>query len=144
MSKPDASGVTKYYRSYYNQWCCLHRMLCGTKNPRQKTAATFYLWYIDTHFKWFSIAALSRPVWTDFSCCGASGVDTVILTYREDTKQPRRPIADLPLLEFFPALESWFDIYIFPHSILYCYFEYMMYLCPSLQMSTIEQGWWVR
>ncbi len=31
--------------------------------------------------------------------------------YREETKQPRRPIAGLPLLEFSPALESWSDIY---------------------------------
>ncbi len=30
-----------------------------------------------------------------FSCCGTSGVDTVLLTYREETKQPRRPIAGL-------------------------------------------------
>ncbi len=37
---------------------------------------------------------------------GVSGVDTVLLTYREETKQPRHPIADLPLLEFSPALES--------------------------------------
>ncbi len=36
----------------------------------------------------------------------ASGVDTVLLTYREEPKQPRRPIAGLLLLEFSPALES--------------------------------------
>ncbi len=23
VSTPDASGVTKFYRTYYNQWCCL-------------------------------------------------------------------------------------------------------------------------
>ncbi len=45
-------------------------------------------------------------VQADISCCGASGVDSVLLTYREETKQPRRPIADLPLLELSPALES--------------------------------------
>ncbi len=44
-----------------------------------------------------------------FSCCGTSGVDTVLLTYREETKQPRRPVAGLPQLEFSPALESWSD-----------------------------------
>ncbi len=26
VSTPDASGVTKYYRTHYNQWCCLHWM----------------------------------------------------------------------------------------------------------------------
>ncbi len=48
----------------------------------------------------------------------ASGVDTVLLTYREETKQPRRPIAGLPLLAFSPALESWSDIYTGPTSCL--------------------------
>ncbi len=24
VSTPDASGATKYYRTHYNQWCCLH------------------------------------------------------------------------------------------------------------------------
>ncbi len=38
-----------------------------------------------------------------------SGVDMVLLTYREETKQPQCPIAGLPLLEFSPALESWSD-----------------------------------
>ncbi len=39
-----------------------------------------------------------------------NGVNTpVLLTYQEETKQPRRPIADLPLFEFSPALESWSD-----------------------------------
>ncbi len=33
----------------------------------------------------------------------------MLLTYQEETKQPRRPIADLPLFEFSPALESWSD-----------------------------------
>ncbi len=27
MSTPDKSGTPKYYRSHYNQWCCLHWML---------------------------------------------------------------------------------------------------------------------
>ncbi len=57
-------------------------------------------------------------VQTGISCCGASGVDTVLLTYREEPKQSRRPIADLPLLEFSPALESWSDIYTGPTSCL--------------------------
>ncbi len=48
----------------------------------------------------------------------ASGVDTVLLTYPEGTKQPLRPIAGLPLLEFSPALESWSDIYTGPTSCL--------------------------
>ncbi len=26
----DVSGATKYYRSHYNQWCCLHWMLRGS------------------------------------------------------------------------------------------------------------------
>ncbi len=43
-----------------------------------------------------------------------SGVYIVLLTYREETKQPRRPITGLPLLEFSPALESWSDIYMEP------------------------------
>ncbi len=47
-----------------------------------------------------------------------SGVDTVLLTYREETKQPRRPIAGLPLLESSPALESWSDVYMGPTSCL--------------------------
>ncbi len=47
-----------------------------------------------------------------------SGVDTVLLTYREEPKQPQRPIAGLPLLEFSPALEIWSDIYTSPTSCL--------------------------
>ncbi len=62
MSTPDASGVTKYYGSHYNQWCCLHWMLRSATNLRQKTAAVFYLWRADTNFKWFSMVALSHPV----------------------------------------------------------------------------------
>ncbi len=53
VSTPDASGVTKYYRSHYNQWCCLHWMLRGATNPWQKSAAAFYLWRADTNLKWF-------------------------------------------------------------------------------------------
>ncbi len=30
MSTPDASIAKKYYRSHYNQWCCLHWMLRGS------------------------------------------------------------------------------------------------------------------
>ncbi len=41
----------------------------------------------------------------------------MLLTYREETKQPRRPQAFL-LLEFFPALECWSDIYTGPTSCL--------------------------
>jgi len=29
VSRPDASGATKYNRTYYNLWCCLHWMWCG-------------------------------------------------------------------------------------------------------------------
>ncbi len=65
MSAPDASGAPKYYRSHYNQWCCLHWMLRGATNLRQKTAAAFYLWRADTNLKWFSMVALSRPVYLD-------------------------------------------------------------------------------
>ncbi len=39
-----------------------------------------------------------------------------LLTYREETKQPLRPIAGLPLLQFSPALESWSHIYTSPTS----------------------------
>ncbi len=34
------------------------------------------------------------------------GQDTVLLTYREEPNQPRRPITGLLLLEFSPVLES--------------------------------------
>ncbi len=66
--------------------------------------------------------------------CGASGVDTVLLTYREETKQPRRPIAGLPLLEFSPALESWSDIYTGPTSCLIILqtFSSFVFYPPSL------------
>ncbi len=56
VSTPDASG----YRTHYNQWCCLHWM--GHDKSMTVTAAVFYLWRIDTNFKWFSAVALSRPV----------------------------------------------------------------------------------
>ncbi len=64
----------------------------------------------------------------------ASGVDTVLLTYREETKQPRRPIAGLPLLEFSPALESWSDIYTCPTSCLIVpqTFSSFVFYSPSL------------
>ncbi len=52
----------------HNQWCCLHWMPRHDKCPTV-TAAVFYLWRIDTNFKWFSTVALSGTVYTDFSCC---------------------------------------------------------------------------
>ncbi len=109
MSTPDTSCVTKYYQSNYNQRCCLHWMLCGETNlDRKLLPRSIYdvLTQISNDFQ-----LLLYRVQADFSCCGASGVDTVLLTYREETKQPRRPIAGLPLLEFSPALESWSHIY---------------------------------
>ncbi len=42
----------------------------------------------------------------------------MLLAFREETKQPRRPIAGLLLLEFSPALEIWSDIYTCPISCL--------------------------
>ncbi len=45
---------------------------------------------------------------------GVSGVDMVLLTYREEQKQSRHPIAGL----LPPALESWSDIYTGPTSCL--------------------------
>ncbi len=60
---------------------------------------------------------------------GVSGVDTVLLTYREETKQPRHPIANLPLLEFSPALESWFDIYTGPTSCLIVPQTFSFFIC---------------
>ncbi len=54
---PDASSAAwQNTIEHYNQWCCLHWMWCGA------TAAEFYLWHIDTNFKWFSKLALSRLV----------------------------------------------------------------------------------
>ncbi len=65
----------------------------------------------------------------------ASDVDT--LSYREETKQHRRPIAGLPLLEFSPAPESWFDIYTGPTSCLivpqtFPSFVFICHLYPSV------------
>ncbi len=73
---------------------------------------------------------------------GVSGVDTVLLTYREETKQPRHPIADLPLLEFSPALESWFNIYTGPTSCLivpqtFSFFICHLYLSVAWLMSVL-------
>ncbi len=56
-------------------------------------------------------------------------VDTVLLTYPEEPKQPRRPIAGLPLLEFSPALESWSDIYTGPTSWLIIPQTFSMWVC---------------
>ncbi len=42
--------------------------------------------------------------WSLYRCCDASSVDTVLLTYREEPKQPRRLIAGLPLLELSSCL----------------------------------------
>ncbi len=64
VSTPDASGSTKYYRTHYNQWHCLHWMWHWMWHDKSLTvtAVVFYLWHIDTNFKWFSTVALSRPV----------------------------------------------------------------------------------
>ncbi len=86
--------------------CCTVR---HDKSPTETCYRSFYLWSAETNFKSFSKVTWSRPVWADFSCCSASGVDTVLLTYREEPKQPQHPITGLPLLEFSPALESWSD-----------------------------------
>ncbi len=80
------------------------------KSPTENCCCVLFMtcW---TNFKWCSAFALMRPdrlqllrrVWCR-------------LRYREEPKQPRRPIAGLPLLEFSPALESWSDIYTGPTS----------------------------
>ncbi len=36
MSTLDMSVAKKYYRSHYDQWCCLHWMLCGASNLDRK------------------------------------------------------------------------------------------------------------
>ncbi len=56
-----------------------------------------------------------------------ASVDT--LSYQEETKQHRRPIAGLPLLEFSPAPESWFDIYTGPTSCLPQTFPSFVFIC---------------
>ncbi len=86
---------------------------------RQKTTAAFCLWRADkfqmifnSHFITSSAGRLK------LLRRGASGVDTEVLIYREERKQPCHLIAGLPLLEFSPALESWSDIYTGPTSCL--------------------------
>ncbi len=75
----------------------------------------------------------------------------VLLTYQEETKQPRRPIAGLPLLEFSPALESWSDIYTGPTSCLIVpqmFSSFVFYLpslsfCRSARLFTVHWTAWV-
>ncbi len=118
VSTTDASGVTKYYRSH-NQRRCLHRtrgVWRDTANPRQITAAAFYLWHIDKILNDFQVS-LCRVQCRQTLAVAArqrSRCNRVLLTYREETKQPRHPITGLPLLEFSPVLESWSDIYTGP------------------------------
>ncbi len=110
------SGATKYY-SHYNQWCCLHWMLCGSTHLQQKPAAAFYdvLRQISNDFQ--------RSFYC-FQCRQTLAVAArrvrcrVLRIYREKPKQPWLPIAGLPLLEFSPALKNWSDIYTGPTSCL--------------------------
>ncbi len=76
-------------------------------------------------------------------CCCGTARPTVLLSYREETKQPRRPIAGLPLLEFSQALESWSDIYgsyFLPYRsadvFLFCFFIRHLYICRSAPLFT--------
>ncbi len=45
VSTLDASGATKYYRTHYNQWCCLHRM--GQDKSCTRSALSSTSW-VDT------------------------------------------------------------------------------------------------
>ncbi len=83
--------------------------------------------------------------------CAASGVHMVLLTYREEPKQPRRLIAGLPLLEFSPALESWSNIYTGPTSCLIIpqmfsslLFIHHLYLCRlGCSLNALSSTSWV-
>ncbi len=245
------TGHERYYRSHYNQWCCLHWMLRGATNLRQKTAAKFYLFEFElfevmcgrginlcsafnpskcthtqqwthTHpeqwaanaaapgeqlgvrsrvspqswyWRWREHLLFTPPHWQfllardsnpqprvtspmlhpfghdclygvltqilkDFQrslyrvqCRQTSGVDTVLLTYREEPKQPRCTIAGLPLLESSPVLESSSDIYTGPTSCLIvpqtfssCFFIHHLYLSVtrlSCSLNALSSTSWV-
>ncbi len=65
----------------------------------------------------------------------------MLLTYREEPKQPRRLIAGLPLLEFSPVLESWSDIYTGPTSCLIVpqTFSSFVFYPPSLSFTRLAR-----
>ncbi len=65
----------------------------------------------------------------------------VLGTYREETKQPRRPIAGLPLLEFSPPWESRSDIYTCP---AYCFIvpQTVFLFCFFIQFNSIQDYLW--
>ncbi len=109
MSTPNASGATKYYTSHYNQWRCLHWMRRNKSQTENCCRVVFMTcWHkFRIIFKWRSLYCVQ--CWQTLAVA-----DTVLLTYREETKQSRHPIPGLPLLEFSPALENWSDIYTGP------------------------------
>ncbi len=76
MSTPDASGAPKYYRSHYNQWCCLHWILHGVTRQipdRKLLPCSIYdvLTQISNDFQRSlyrvqcrqTLAVVARPVW---------------------------------------------------------------------------------
>ncbi len=73
--------------------------------------------------------------------CSVSNVDTVLLTYREERKQPRCPIAGLPLLEFSPALESLSDIYTGPNSCLIVLQKFSSFVFYPQSLSFCRSAW---
>ncbi len=131
MSTPDVSGAIKYYRSHYNQWCCLHWMLHGAPISDQKLlpcSINDVMTQISNDFQRSLYRVQCRQTLADMVRVPTrggisvwqsivSGVEDTV-SYREVTKQPQRLIAGLPLLKFFPELESWFDIYTGPISCL--------------------------
>ncbi len=96
---------------------------------------------ISNDFQWSLYRVQCRQILAVAARRGVFGVDTVLLTYWEETKQPRRPIAGLPLLEFSPALESWSDIYRGPISCLIVLqtFSSFVFYSPSLSFCRSAQ-----
>ncbi len=83
---------------------CWHLKSLKQTHPYPKRVSTLFLRMPHTYVQqWLFLWNKAKPM---------------LLTYWEETKQPRRPIAVLPLLEFSPALESWSDIYTSPSSCL--------------------------
>ncbi len=69
---------------------------CAAQNIPARKLLPCSIYDILTHFIWFSTATLSRPGRHQLLRRAMSGVDTVLLTFWEETKQPRCPIAGFP------------------------------------------------
>ncbi len=132
---PDASGVTKYYRSHYNQWCCLHWMLCDSIRQildRKLLPRSIYdmLTQISNYFQQSLYRVQCRKT-LDFATCHVQcrhGVTNLSRKTEATSASKRRPSAPWVISSAGYLHWSYFSPYRFTNVFLFSFFICHLYL----------------